>query len=68
MPLYVHEDASAMKSAALAAFDVAARGRPKAPFQQVALPVIEAIDGAMKAKLYCPEQTLSTSWNKHCPK
>jgi hypothetical protein len=67
MALYVNEDATAITGAAMQAFDVAAQGQPKAPFQQVALPVLDAIEGAMKAKLYCPDKTLSTLWNKHCP-
>ncbi len=65
--LYVDEDATAITSAAMQAFDDAAQGQAKAPFQQVALPVLEAIEGAMKTKLYCPDATLSTLWNKRCP-
>jgi hypothetical protein len=65
--LYVNEDQQAITSAALAAFDQAAGGQAKAPFQQVALPVLDAIDGTMKAKLYCPETMLSQLWQKHCP-
>jgi hypothetical protein len=66
-PLYVNEDPQAIATAALAAFDQAAGGQAKAPFQQVALPVLDAIDGAMKSKLYCPETKLSQLWQKHCP-
>jgi hypothetical protein len=66
-PLYVGEDQHAITMAALAAFDQAAGGRATAPFQQVALPVLDAIDGAMKSKLYCPEAMLSQLWQKHCP-
>jgi hypothetical protein len=66
--LYVNEDQAAITQAAMQAFDSAAGGLQAAPFQQVALPVLDAIDSAMKARLYCPEAMLSKLWNKHCPK
>jgi hypothetical protein len=65
--LYAHEDRAAITSAAIQAFDAAAGGLARAPFQQVALPVLDAIDHTMTARLYCPEAALSKLWNKHCP-
>jgi len=66
-PIFAGEDWGAIEAAALAAFAAEADGEGSLPFQQVAGPVMDAMDGAMNAKLACPDAQLGLWYGAACP-
>jgi hypothetical protein len=66
-PLFVHQDAAAMKSAADAAFARVAAGRATVDFQAIAPAILDALDAVITTQLACPDAALSTWYGVHCP-
>jgi hypothetical protein len=67
VPLFTHENGTALTAAGRAAFLRASGGAMSAPFQQVAGAVLDAIDGAMLAHAHCPAAELNQWYMGHCP-
>jgi hypothetical protein len=67
VPLFSKENAGALIAAGRQAFLAASGGAPRAPFQQVAGAVIQAIDGAMLSRMHCPDAELTLMHRVHCP-
>lgn len=66
-PLFAHENGAALTAAGRSAFLSASGGAMNAPFQVVAGAVIRAVDGAMQAKVHCPDAELNQYYMFHCP-
>jgi hypothetical protein len=66
-PLWPGADWVAAGSAAAAAFDSVSGGSDSAPFQQVAISVLEAIDLAGGILLTCPGSQLNSYYGYSCP-
>ena len=67
VPLFVREDATALRTAGRDAFLGASGGAPTAVFQKVGGAVLQAIEGAMQAKAHCPGATLAQWYMHQCP-
>jgi hypothetical protein len=67
VPLFVHEDATALRLAGRNAFLGASGGALTAPFQKVGAAVLQAIEGAMQAKAHCPGAALDQWYMHQCP-
>jgi hypothetical protein len=66
-PLFSRENAPALVAAGRQAFLAASGGATRAPFQQVAGAVLQAIDANMQARMHCPDAELSQYHRVRCP-
>ncbi len=62
-----HDDWTAVRDAALNAFDLAGEGRDPSPFQEVAPQVLAAIEQALDRPLRCPDEELADWYGFSCP-
>ena len=66
-PMFPEEDWQAVGLRARAAFLSASGGSAGASFQEVALPVVDAVIGEMAAGLACPADMLDSYYSADCP-
>jgi hypothetical protein len=66
-PMLRAEDWEGARAAAQAAAADQLAGRESAPFQELAPPVLEAMEGALRLKLRCPGAELAEWYGQSCP-
>jgi hypothetical protein len=66
-PMLQAEDWEAARAAAQAAATATLDGRDAAPFQELAPPVIAALNGALRLRMDCPGDALAAWYGQDCP-